>query len=231
MKQSRAAQAKLNRIAAGVIALILCAQPAGALGCDFARSFGIAVRGGMARSLNGGWDAARGMRGATKVGPDFEIAVEKWVGGHYRCEAAAMLAWMDFNKGAFPIAASGPSFTAGALVFGNCYHFTEARVRPFVAAGAGIYFWKMNMDRPLGGILRTEGTRFQKMSYGLNAGAGLEWVASPLFSIVLDARYHYILAEDRFLFGDSFTEQGVLTLGAGVSYSFSSRGEPRKAGR
>lgn len=221
----------MKRIAAGVIALILCAQPTGAVGGDFARSFGIGVRGGIARALNGGWSAAQGMRGATKIGPDFEVAVEKWIGGHYRCEAAVMLAWMDFKTGTFPVGAAGPSFTTSALVFGNCYHFTDALLRPFVAAGAGIYFWNMNTDKPLGGVLRIGGTRFQKMSYGLNAGGGLEWAASPQLSIVLEARYHYILAQDRFLFGDAFTEQGVLTLGLGASCFFLSHAEPRKEGR
>ncbi len=221
----------MRRIAAGVIALILCAQPTGALGGDFARSFRIGVRGGMARALNGGWSAAQGMRGATKIGPAFEVAVEKWIGGHYRCEAAAMLAWMDFKTGAFPVGAAGPSFTTSALVFGNCYHFTDARLRPFVAAGAGIYFWEINKDRPLGGVLRTGGTGFRKMSYGLNAGGGLEWAAAAHLAIILEARYHYILAEDRFLFGDAFTEQGVLTLGLGASYAFFSHAEPRKEDR
>jgi hypothetical protein len=221
----------MRRIAAVVIAAALCAQPSAALGAGWLRSFGITVGAGAARSLNGGWTAAQGMGQATTIGPDFEVALERWLGGHYRCEAAAVLGWMDFKAGAFPVQARGPSFTTSALLFGNCYHFTSERLRPFIAAGTGIYFWKINTDRPLGGVLRIQGSEFQKMSWGINAGGGLDWAASPLVSFILEARYHYILSEDRFLFGDSFTEQGVLTVGIGVSYAFCPRFEERKAGR
>ncbi len=216
-----------KRIALLATLLALCPGPSSAAGNALGGPFGIMLGAGACRSLDGAWTASQGMREATKLGPAFEVAVEKWIGGHYRCEAAAMLAWMDFEPASFPPGASDPSFTTGALLFGNFYHFTEARIRPFVAAGTGIYFWKMNTDKPLGGVLRVEGTRFQKASWGLNAGLGLEWAVSPLVSVMLEARYHYILSEDGFLFGDAFTEQGVLTAGLGVSYSFSRRLDSR----
>jgi hypothetical protein len=206
-----------------VVAVLALVAPLSKVGArDFNRSIGIGLRAGLASSVNGSWTAENSMRESAEAGPDFAIAIEKWIGGHFRCEMAVMLAWMNFKEGSFPAKADSPSFTVPGLTFSNSYHFTSNRVRPFLAAGAGVYFWKINTDGPLGCVYRREGEKLQKMSYGLSAGGGAELISSPRTSVTIDVRYHYVLCRDRFIFGSSFTEQGILTLTCGASFYLTS---------
>jgi hypothetical protein len=211
-------------VATIVASLLILSAPALAEGETLGRSFGIGMRIGTATSTNGGWSAGRSMPDAVRTGPDLNVAVEKWVTDHFEVELEAKLAWMSFREGAFPERVEHASFTVPALLFSNSYFFSMNRLRPFVAAGAGLYAWKINTGGPLGGVYRTGGERFEKMSYGLHGGLGAEYIVSRQASVLVEARYHFIFSQDRFVFGSEFTEQGMLTMSVGVSGYFSTPG-------
>lgn len=210
----------MRKIAALAAALLVLAPPASSSGGALGRTFGVGIRAGTVRSMGGGWTAEKRMSEAVNAGPDVDVAFEKWIGDHFKNELDLKLAWMSFRDGSFPGAADDPSFTIPALVFSNSYFFGANRLRPFLSAGAGIYFWKINTGGPLRRVYRSEGERLEKMSYGLHGGAGAECMLSKRASLNLEARYHAILSQDRFIFGNEFTEQGVLTAAAGVSVYF-----------
>jgi len=182
------------------------------------RTLGISLSAGLAKSINGTYDGSLEMKDALKTGYDYNIDIERWIGEHFRASMTFKLSWMNFKDTAEGVTGESPSFTVPALIFRNSYHFTSHRIRPFVSAGAGLYFWKFNTDKPLGAVLRFEGERQQKMSIGLNIGAGVEIALSRNFSLIIDPVYHFILSKDSFVFGEGFSEQGMVSLSMGVHY-------------
>jgi len=213
----------LKRIWLSIALLLMClALLSSSSNAEPTRTFGFTVSAGTAISVNGSYNEAVDMPNALEAGYDYDIAFDKWIGRHFRASMTVKLAWMKFKNGTEGVAGESPSFTVPALVFRNFYHFASGRIRPFVSGGTGLYFWRFNTDGVLGSVARFEGERQQKMSIGVNAGAGLEVVLSKNSSILIDPSYHYILSQDRFVFGERFTEQGFVTLDVGFSYYFSS---------
>ena len=188
-----------------------------------AGQIGISLGGGFARSINGTYNGPYEMSDALNMGPSFNLSVERWIGDHFRTSMGFGLLWMNFKEDAEGPAGENPSFTIPVITFRNLYHFTTKKMRPFVSFGAGLYFWRFNTDKPLGSVLRFEGERQQKMSIGLSTGVGLEISIGPNISILIDPVYHYILSKDSFVFGNGFSEQGILTTNIGVCYTFGAR--------
>jgi len=181
---------------------------------------GLTLSGGFTKSINGTYNGPYEMSDALRMGPSFNLSIERWIGNHFRTSMGFGLFWMNFKEDSEGISGENPSFTVPALTFRNSYHFTTKKVRPFVSFGAGLYFWRFNTDKPLGSVLRFEGERQQKMSIGLSAGAGLEISIGHNISILIDPVYHYILSKDSFVFGSGFSEQGIVTTNIGVCYTF-----------
>lgn len=182
------------------------------------RTFGFGIHTASIHSINGTYTDGTAMRDAVGVGPGFGATVERWVGKHFRTGITASLAWMGFNEDMSYEDNDSPTFSIFALVFDSSYHFTNKRLRPFLSAGAGLYSWRITEDGQFGTPQRFEGEKLEKLSIGLKAGFGIEYNINDSLSLKFESAYNYILAKDSFLFGNEFTEQGILMFGIGVTY-------------
>jgi len=182
------------------------------------RTLGVGLSAGFLKSISGSYDGSLEMNEALETGYSYGIELERWIGDHFRASMVFGLSWMRFKETASGVEGEDPCFTVPALMFRNSYHFTTGRIRPFISAGAGLYFWKFNSSGPLGAVMRFEGERLQKMSIGLLGGVGLEVAVSDNISVIIEPVYHYILSKDRFIFGEGFSEQGMMSFSLALHY-------------
>jgi len=138
------------------------------------------------------------------------------------------LGWMNFEKRYRSEAGKTPAFVVHQITLAGLYNFSElvgsnARVRPLVSAGVGLYPFRITEDGITGEAqMLPNGHRFQKSSLGLNAGAGVEVLATNRASVFGGARYHLLFSRDNDRFGaeSNFGDQGLLSFGIGLSYHF-----------
>ncbi|MGH7494018.1 MAG: outer membrane protein [bacterium] len=99
----------------------------------------------------------------------------------------------------------------------------NARFRPYVGAGIGLYPFRLTDDGISGEVQKLQnGNKFEKTSFGLNGSAGVEFLATDHMSIIGGARYHYLFSKDDEKFGanSGFGNQGLLSYGLGLAYHF-----------
>lgn len=159
-------------------------------------------------------------------GPSFAISWQYNPFHSLGFEIGYQLSWMDFEKEFRTEEGKTPAFVVHQITLAGKYNFgdlisPDARIRPFISAGIGMYPFRFTEDG-LGGDTQVlpNGNKFEKTSFGLNTGAGIEIRALNRLSIIGGVRYHYLFAKDDDKFGadSGFKNQGLLNYGIGLSY-------------
>lgn len=133
---------------------------------------------------------------------------------------------MNFEKGYRVEAGKTPAFEVHQITVSGIYNFADlisSRIRPFVSAGIGLYPFRVTADGISGDTEKlANGNKFDKTSFGLNGGVGVEVLATNHLSAFGGLRYHYLFAKDDNKFGANanFGDQALLSLGLGLSYHF-----------
>ncbi|MGH7450837.1 MAG: outer membrane beta-barrel protein [bacterium] len=121
-----------------------------------------------------------------------------------------------------------PAFVVHQITLSGLYNFAEvvgsnARFRPYIGAGVGLYPFRVTQDGISGDVQKLpNGNKFEKTSFGLNGNAGVEFLATNHLSVFGGARYHYLFSKDNDKFGadSGFGNQGLLSYGLGLAYHF-----------
>ncbi len=182
------------------------------------------------KSVTGTYTAQVSTPDMLEPGSGFGAGVGVELTPHYRI--ASSLAWLalPFKKDYRPNKLWRPTFEVPAWTFINILQWRLGRVTLELPLGVGIYFWRFTENGRGSDALQFEGQALEKMSFGINAGAGLEMRLVKSFRLFVAGTYHYILSQDRFLFGENFSEQGVFVWKSGLRWYFWQR-NPLKVGK
>jgi len=153
-----------------------------------------------------------------RSGPYGSLNLIQHISDHYAFEASVSFGWMPFRDRYKRNVRVNPAFVVPAFTFSNVLSFHRGRLGVYLPFGPGIYAWRFTEDGPTGEIAQFEGEDFKKMSAGVHAGLGVEWVLNSSLSFFIEARYHRIFCKDPFFFGEGFSEQSLLIWSGGVTF-------------
>ncbi|MGQ9560635.1 MAG: hypothetical protein ACUVTG_01080 [Candidatus Oleimicrobiaceae bacterium] len=184
-----------------------------------ADSFGLGVRTGMLLPAAGSYNAEVSTAELLEQGYSHGLFLRQQISRHYGIEAGVDLGWAAFAQAHREDADKTPHFVLPAVTFCNRMGLPLGPVVPYAAVGVGIFPWRFTREGLTGDPVTVEGEALQKMTAGLVGGAGVELKLSRWAAIFVETRATYLLSRDRFLFGEHFSEQTVLTVGGGVVFS------------
>ncbi|MCR4439009.1 MAG: hypothetical protein NUW13_08210 [candidate division KSB1 bacterium] len=180
---------------------------------------GLGVRGGMLTPVAGSYNATLSTAELLDRGSSYGLFLRQQVGKHYGIEAAVDLGWAAFAPEHRQEQGMTPHFVLPAVTFSNVLRLPLGPVAPYGVAGVGIFPWRFTRDGLNGDPVSVEGEALQKMSAGITGGAGIELRLTRWLSLFGEARVASLLSRDRFLFGEHFSEQTMLTVNTGVVFS------------
>ncbi len=177
---------------------------------------GFGVRSGVLSSLAGTYNESTSTAELLDPGTVSGVFLRQQVARHYGVEVGADLGWAPFASDFRQEPGRKPMFVLPAVTFCNRLSLPLGALAPYVVAGVGVFPWRFTRDGLRGDPVTVEGEALKKMSAGLVGGAGLEVRLARWISVCGEARVTYVLSRDRFLFGPRFSEQTLLSLGAGL---------------
>lgn len=209
-----------------VAAALLCVSSVSYGAPDGARKIAFNLWGGGMISANGDFGANLSTGDVVKNGQSFSGTWQYFPWEGFGFQAGYALGWMPFEEEHRPEAGKTPAFVVHQITVGGVYNFanlvgSNARVRPFIGAGVGLYPFRITEDGVSGDVQRLDnGNKFQKTSFGLNTSAGLEVVLMRKLSLIGGVHYDYLFSKDTEKFGPNseFDNQGLLNFGLGLSY-------------
>ena len=189
---------------------------------------GFNVWGNGLSSTNGQFSSNVKSTDFLQAGGSFGIAWQYFLKPNVAVQAGYELGWQNVDDNYTQSTSQNPAFVVHQITLSGLYNFTgalgsNARLRPYVGAGVGIYPFRLTNDGISGDVQKlANGNNFEKTSFGLNGSAGLEFMATDHLSIFGGARYHYLFSKDDEKFGASsgFGNQGLLSYGLGLAYHF-----------
>jgi CheY-like chemotaxis protein len=160
------------------------------------------------------------------TGANFGIAWQYFPLRNFGVQAAYELGWQNVANKYRNTAGETPAFVVHQITLSGLYNFanvigSNARFRPYVGAGLGVYPFRLTKDGISGDVEKmANNNKFEKTSFGLNGSAGVEFQATNRLSVFGGARYHYLFAKDNDKFGadSNFGDQALLSYGLGLSY-------------
>ncbi|MCG3119372.1 MAG: hypothetical protein ALAOOOJD_01764 [bacterium] len=178
-------------------------------------------------SVGGSFSSSLKTSDAVKTGASYGLAWQYFPWRSFGVQAGYEFGGMHFKAPSAP--GETPAFVIHQITVAGIYNFanaigSSARLRPLINAGVGLYPFRINVDGFSGAAAKlSNGNEFTKTSFGLNAGAGVEFAATNRFSIYGGARYQYLFAKDEQKFGADagFGDQRILNYGLGLMYNFS----------
>jgi len=190
----------------------------------FSSSFGSGEKLGLKlgisgiKSLSGSFNDSTAMSDYLDPGKSYEIGILHQISNYYAIEVSISVGWMSVRKDQREDPSKEPVFLFPRISFSNLISFPFGRITPYTRLGLSIVPWKFTQDGPRGETTLFEEEKFQKMSFGLHGGLGLELRLTNWFSIYGEGIFHYLLCRDEFFFGKGFAEQGILTFGGGIIF-------------
>lgn len=177
-------------------------------------------------SVHGDFSPSLKTSDVVKSGAAYGLAWQYFPWRHFGIQAGYAFGGMRFEKPNAP--GETPALVIHQITVAGIYNFANifGRFRPLLNAGVGLYPFRLNENGFRGQATKlSNGNDFTKTSFGLHAGAGIEYAAARHVSIYGGARYQYLFAKDDQKFGadSGFSNQGILNYGLGLIYHFSLR--------
>jgi len=170
------------------------------------------------KSLSGSFNDSTAMSDYLDPGMSYRIGIVHQISNYYAVEVNIDIGWMSVKKNQREDSSKEPVFFFPRISFSNLISFPLGKMIPYTILGVSIVPWKFTQDGSGGEATLFEGEKFQKMSFGLHGGLGLELRLTDWFSIYGEGAFHYLLCRDEFFFGKGFTEQGILRFGGGIIF-------------
>jgi outer membrane protein W len=162
-----------------------------------------------------------------QTGQNYGIAWQYFPTHTIGVQAAYDFGWQNVADQYRSEAGKTPAFAMHQITLSGLYNFANllpnARFRPSVGVGIGLYPFRLTQDSPTGDAQKlANGNELSKTSFGLNGNAGIEFLATDHLGIIGSARYNYIFSEDNNKFGadSNFSNQAMVSYGLGLSYHF-----------
>ena len=190
------------------------------------------VQGGLVigKSVSGNYTAGLTSSEMLEPGTGYSAGIGAQLSSHYRIESNVVLLELPFKREYRPNKLWRPTFALPGWIFSNVLSWRMGPVSLDFPFGVGVYFWSFTEDGLGSDPLQFEGQALEKMSMGFHAGAELEFGLFRSLRLFVRGTYHYILSKDRFLFGEGFSEQGVMQWQSGIRWYFWQR-NPLKTGK
>ena len=185
-------------------------------GFGFNEKLGIRMRTSRIQPLKGSMNDSTKMSDYLNPGVSYGIGICHIISDFYTIEFGLDVGWMSVKREWREDPDSEPVFFFPRFYFSNMIRLPMNRVVPYLRMGASIVPWKFTIDGPKGESSLFEGEKFQKMSFNLHAGIGLEIRLTSWFALYCEGNWDYLFCRDQFFFGKNFTEQGILGLGGGI---------------
>jgi hypothetical protein len=182
--------------------------------------FGVFVGPAVGRSVSGTYYTGTSMPEMLLPGAGAEMGISVEVSRHYAIRSSFLWMALPFKEEYRPNRLWKPAFELPAWLFTNEVRFVFSRLQIGIPFGAGIYFWRFSENSWGSDPFLFEGEKLQKMSFGIHAGVRLAWNVWGPFELFVEAKGHHIFAKDKFLFGEKFTEQGILLWQSGLQWWF-----------
>ena len=199
----------------GIGMLILVLLPL-ASGLGFGEKLGIRLGVASIQSVSGSFNESTRTSDYLTPGMSYSVGIHHRISDYYGVAVGIDFGWMTVDEAYRENPAEEPAFVLPQIYFSNFVFLPLGRIQPYARLGASIVPWRLTVDGPGGDVAQFEGENFQKMSFGLHGGVGLELRLADWFALYGEGVFHYLLSRDRFFFGKGFTEQGILHLGGGI---------------
>ncbi len=218
----------MQRIVAITAILLLAIAPiAGAQNVPSMGKLGIGVNGGLMLPASGDITNDSSFSDIFKAGPQFGAHVNYTPIKELTLRTGFSYAFMKMKDEVRGSGTNEPYFSVtyayvdGVLNLGSLIKSERSVVNPYIAAGGGMYFWKITEDG-VGGDAQKLGNNeeFKKTSLGLHFGPGVEIFATPALSVFVEGKYHIILTKDEDKFGADFKNMSAIEVAAGLTYHF-----------
>ena len=184
----------------------------------FGEKLGVRLESSGIKSLYGSFNDSTAMSDYLDPGMSYGIGIVHRISNYYTVEVSVDVGWMAVKENQRAVPSKRPVFFFPRISFSNLVSFPIGRIVPYTRLGVSIVPWKFTQDGPGGETTLFEGEKFQKISFGLHGGLGLELRLTNWFSVYGEGTFHYLLCRDEFFFGKGFTEQGILRFGGGIIF-------------
>jgi hypothetical protein len=178
--------------------------------------FGLRVGTARMMSVFGSRNDSTKMTDYLNPGMTYSFSIVHRFSPYYSVEVGADIGWMPVDEQYRQEPGKEPVFFYPRIYFSNLISFPWKRLHPYLRLGVSIAPWRITQDGPGGDAMLFEGEKFQKVSFDLHAGLGLEFSLFSWLSVYGDGRLDVLFCRDAFFFGKGFTEQGILSFGAGI---------------
>jgi opacity protein-like surface antigen len=215
----------MKKIIHGLMGLLILTSGVGASGLLDRWSLRLGPGGIFA--LGGRFSDSAKLSQVVNLGFDLDAGIRYKVNDYVVIDADYVFSWLsvktDFRP--FDYKEQRPALNLQMVTINGAFFLSTGYVfKPYLTLGAGIYPWEFSQT-PIWGDpwpAPADPTRtFSKVSFGFNAGLGIEMHLFSTFSAFTEARYHYVFARDPERFGtDDFTQQDFLALRIGLVFSF-----------
>ncbi len=184
-------------------------------------TFGVSLWTKAYTAIHGSLTQAEKTTDVLQLGPDFGLALRYRLSRSFGLDGTFDFGWMKFEPEHRAEFGENPAWVMPQITLNATYHLGPAlrsrRLNPYLQGGFGLYPWRITQKGVTGDPALRNGQEFRKTSFGLNAGAGLEYRVTDRLAVFAAGRYNYVFSKDEEKFGSDFGNQGFLGLGAGLT--------------